>query len=73
VSVFRTVAVLLIAAGIAGLLYGQFSYTKESHEAKVGPVELSVKDKQTVDVPQWASVGAIVAGVALLFVPMKAQ
>ncbi len=72
-NVFRAVAVLLIVAGIAGLLYGQFSYTKETHEAKVGPVELSVKDKQTVDVPQWASVGAIVAGVALLFVPMKTQ
>jgi hypothetical protein len=70
-NVFRAVAVLLIVAGIAGLLYGQFSYTKESHEAKVGPVELSVKDKQTVDVPPWASVGAIVVGVALLFVPMK--
>ena len=70
-NVFRAVAVLLIVAGIAGLLSGQFSYTKESHEAKVGPVELSVKDKQTVDVPPWASVGAIVVGVALLFVPMK--
>ncbi len=72
-NVVRAVAVLLIVAGIAGLLYGQFSYTKETHEAKVGPVELSVKNKQTVDVPQWASVGAIVAGVALLFIPMKAQ
>jgi len=72
-NVFRTVAVVLIVAGIAGLLYGQFSYTKETHEAKVGPVELSVKDKQTVDVPEWVSVGAIVAGVALLFVPMKTQ
>lgn len=72
-NVFRAAAVLLIVAGIAGLLYGQFTYTKETHEAKVGPVELSVKDKQTVDVPQWASVGAIVAGVALLFIPMKTQ
>jgi TRAP-type C4-dicarboxylate transport system permease small subunit len=58
----------LIAAGVLGLVYGSFSYTKETHQAKIGPIELSVKDKQTVDVPVWAGVGAIVIGGALLFV-----
>jgi uncharacterized membrane protein YidH (DUF202 family) len=56
----------LIAAGILGLVYGSFSFTKETHEAKIGPIELSVKDKQTVNVPVWAGVGAIVIGGALL-------
>jgi len=56
----------LIVAGILALVYGGFSYTKETHEAKIGPIELSVKDKQTVNVPVWAGVGAIVIGGALL-------
>jgi uncharacterized membrane protein YphA (DoxX/SURF4 family) len=64
----RMAAIVLIVAGILGLAYGSFSYTKETHEAKLGPIELSVKDKQTVNVPVWAGVGAIVmGGVILLF------
>jgi TRAP-type C4-dicarboxylate transport system permease small subunit len=62
----KIAAIVLIAAGILGLLYGGFSYTKETHEAKIGPVELSVKDRRTVNVPVWAGVGAIVIGGALL-------
>lgn len=62
----KIAAILLIVAGILGLVYGGFSYTKGSHDAKVGPIELSVKDRQRVNVPVWAGVGAIVAGGALL-------
>ncbi len=58
--------IALIAAGILGLMYGSFSYTKVTHEAKIGPIELSVKDKQTINVPVWAGVGAIVIGGALV-------
>lgn len=67
-SVVRIAALVLIVAGMLGLVYGQFSYTKETHEAKLGPLELSVKDKETVSVPTWAGVGAIVVGSALLCV-----
>ena len=64
----KIVAVLVIAAGTLGLIYGSFSYTKETHEAKLGPLELSIKDRQTINVPVWAGVGAIViGGVLLLF------
>jgi hypothetical protein len=64
----KLVAVVLIAAGVLGLAYGSFSYTKETHEAKLGPLELSVRDKQTVNVPVWAGVGVIVIGGVLLLV-----
>jgi TRAP-type C4-dicarboxylate transport system permease small subunit len=64
----KMAAVVLIAAGVLGLVYGGFSYTKDTHEAKLGPLELSVKDKETVNVPVWAGVGAIVIGGALLLV-----
>jgi hypothetical protein len=62
----KIAAIVLIVAGILGLVYGSFSYTKETHETKLGPIELSVKDKETVNVPVWAGVGAIVVGGALL-------
>lgn len=56
----------LIAAGIRGLVYGSFSYTKETHGAKIGPIELSVNERRTVNVPVWAAVGALVIGGLLL-------
>jgi hypothetical protein len=62
----KTAAIVLIAAGVLGLIYHGFSYTKDSHEAKLGSLELSLQHKETVDVPDWLSVGAIVAGAALL-------
>ena len=63
----KIAGVVLIVAGILGLVYGSFSYTKETHQAKVGPLELSVKENETVNVPIWAGVGAIVIGGALVF------
>jgi TRAP-type C4-dicarboxylate transport system permease small subunit len=71
VSVVKIVGIALIAAGILGLAYGGFTYTTETHEAKIGPLELSVKDKETVNVPIWAGVAAIVVGGLLLLVPKK--
>jgi hypothetical protein len=62
----KIIAIVLIVAGVLGLAYGKFSYTKETHDAKVGPIELSVKDKETVNIPVWAGVGAIVIGAGLL-------
>jgi hypothetical protein len=62
----RLAAIALIVAGVLGLIYGSFSYTRQTHEAKVGPLELAVKEKQTVNIPVWAGVGAIVIGGVLL-------
>ena len=64
----KIVAIMLIAGGIFGLVYGSFSYTKETHRATLGSLELSVKDRQTVNVPAWAGIGAIVIGGVLLLV-----
>jgi hypothetical protein len=70
-NAMKILAVVLIVGGVLGLVYGSFSYTRETHEAKVGPIELSVKDKQTVNVPVWAGVGAIAIGGALLLFGKK--
>jgi len=62
----RLVAVVLIIAGALALVYGGFSYTKDSTAVKLGPLELTVKEKETVNVPLWAGIGAIVIGGVLL-------
>jgi TRAP-type C4-dicarboxylate transport system permease small subunit len=64
-------ALALIAAGVLGLVYGGFTYTKETHEANVGPINLSIKDKETVNIPVWAGVVAVVIGGGLLFFASK--
>ena len=65
-SVVKIVAIALIVLGALGLAYGSFSYTKETHEVKLGPINLSIADKETVNVPVWVGVGAIAAGGLLL-------
>jgi hypothetical protein len=65
-NTFKIMAIVLIGAGILGLMYGKFSYTKETHDIKLGPLEMSIAEKQTVNVPVWGGVGAIVAGAVLL-------
>ena len=62
----KIIAIVLIVAGALALAYGRFTYTKESHDAKIGNIQLSVKDKETVNIPQWAGIGAIVIGAGLL-------
>ena len=70
-NTIKIVAIVLIAAGALGLLYGGFSYTKDTTAVKLGPIELSVKEKQTINVPVWAGVGAIVVGGFLLVLGSK--
>ena len=67
----KILAIVLIVAGILGLLYGKFSYTKETHDVKLGPLEMSIAEKQTVNVPLWAGVMAIVGGGVLLLYDSK--
>ncbi len=62
----KLVAIVLLAAGTLGLVYGGFSYTKETHEGRLGPIQFSVQEKQRVRIPVWAGVGVIVIGGALL-------
>ena len=65
-SALRIIAIAMILAGVLGLAYGGFSYTKDTHKADIGPIHLAVKEKQTVNIPLWAGIGAIVLGGILL-------
>ncbi|HYC35178.1 MAG TPA: hypothetical protein VEC19_02065 [Usitatibacter sp.] len=67
----RILGIVLIVAGALALAYGGFSYTKETHKAEIGPLKLSVAEKDRVNVPQWAGLASIAAGVVLLVVGKK--
>jgi len=67
----RIAGIALLVAGALGLIYGTFSYTRETHRTQIGALELTVKDRETVNVPVWAGVGALVAGGLLLFLPAR--
>ena len=62
----KIIGIILIAAGVLGIAFGGFSFTKETHQASLGPLNLSVAEQKTVDIPIWASLAAIVAGAAVL-------
>jgi multidrug transporter EmrE-like cation transporter len=67
----KIVGIVLILAGAAALAFGGFSFTKETHKAEIGPLKLSVQEKENVNIPAWLGLGAIVAGVVLLVIPKK--
>ena len=59
-------AIVLIVAGVLGLAYGGFTYTRDTQQAKIGPIEMTITDRQTVNIPVWLGAGSIIAGVVLL-------
>ena len=67
----RTIAIVILAAGILALAYGGFSYTKETHDAKIGPLAISVRENRRVNVPMWAGVALAVVGAGLLVAAKK--
>jgi TRAP-type C4-dicarboxylate transport system permease small subunit len=69
----RVAAIVLIVLGVLALAYGGFTYTSETHEATLGPLNVSVDEKERVNVPVWAGAGAIVIGGLLFFFGGKRQ
>jgi hypothetical protein len=67
----KMAAVVVIALGVLSLVYGGFSYTKETHNAKFGPMEFQFKEKKTVNIPPWVGAGAIAIGTVLLLTEEK--
>lgn len=70
-SANKIAGIVIMLVGVLGLVYGGFTYTKDTHDATIGPIELSVKDKERVNIPVWAGVGAIAFGAMLLVVGGK--
>ena len=70
-SPVKIVGIILIVLGAAGLAFGGFSFTKETHQAKLGPLQLSVKEKENVNIPSWLGLAGIALGVVMLVIPGK--
>lgn len=70
-NTIKTIGIVLIIAGLLGLSLGGFSFTKDTHKASVGPINLSVSEEKKVNIPVWASIAAIVAGAAVLAAGVK--
>ena len=62
----KIIGIVLLVAGLLGLFYGHFEYTKETHEGQFGPFSFSIAEKDTAVIPSWASIAVVVAGVVLL-------
>ena len=63
---FKTLAIVLVVGGVLALIYGGFSYTDDTQAAKIGPVELTVSETKTVNLPVWAGIASIVAGASIV-------
>jgi uncharacterized membrane protein YidH (DUF202 family) len=70
-GVVKIIGIVLVVAGVLGLVYGAFTYTKDSHTVDLGVAEIEVKEKETVQIPIWAGVISIAVGCVLLFLPLK--
>ena len=72
-NAIKMLGIALLIAGLLGLVYGGFSYTKDTTAVKLGPIELTVKEKQTVNIPLWAGIASIIAGGVLLVLGGKGR
>ena len=62
----KLLGLVLLVLGVLALAYGGFTYTEETHDAQLGPIEIEIKDKERVNVPVWAGAAAALAGGVLL-------
>ena len=72
-NAIKMLGIALLIAGVLGLVYGGFSYTKDTTAVKLGPIELTVKEKQTINIPLWAGIASIIAGGVLLVLGGKGR
>jgi hypothetical protein len=60
------IGVLLILAGVAGLIVGRFTYTTEETALKAGPLVVTAEKEHSIRVPDIAGVVAVIAGGLLV-------
>jgi hypothetical protein len=70
-STQKIIAVLLLVMGVLTLTYGGFNYVRQSHQANIGSLHVSVDEQRHVNLPVWMGVGALVLG-GILLLPRKA-
>ena len=68
---YKILAVALIAGGTLGLIYGGFSFTKETHDIDIGPLSMSIDEREYVSVPIWAGIAGIIIGASMLIITKR--
>ena len=62
----RLLAILLIALGLVGLIYGGVTWTRRENVAKLGPIEITKEHERSLPVPPIVGGICLAAGVLLL-------
>jgi TRAP-type C4-dicarboxylate transport system permease small subunit len=62
----KIVGLILVVIGIVSLIWGGFTYTRDRHDVDIGPLQFAVEERETVNIPLWAGIGALVIGGVLL-------
>jgi len=69
----RIAGITLLVLGIVALVFGGFTYTEDTHDAKLGSLEFQVVEKEHVDIPSWVGVGALALGAGLILFGARKQ
>lgn len=67
----KTTGLILIALGLAGVIWGGFTYTTRKTVIDLGPIQATSDQKHTVPFPPIAGAIALVGGIALLVAGSK--
>jgi len=65
------IGVLLIVAGIAGLVIGRFTYRTEEKVLELGPLVATAEKEHSIRIPDIAGIVAVVAGGVLVVVSRR--
>ena len=63
--------IVLVIAGIAGLILGHISFTTKEKIIDVGPITATADEQHTIAIPDIAGIAAVVAGAALVFLGQR--
>ena len=65
--------ILLMLAGVVGLIHPRFTYNKTEEVAKIGPVKADVTEEKEVVIPIAVSILLLVSGIGLTLFGTKAK
>lgn len=65
------IGVLLVVLGLLGLAHPTFTYHEKKEVAKLGPMQATVDEEKTVEIPRAASILVALAGLAIVLLASR--
>lgn len=62
---------VLVAIGVAALVYKGFDYTTQETVLQIGSLKASAEMEKSFFIPSWAGVSAVVVGILAIIVGMR--